>query len=390
MIVGICAPIAVTPLTPWLDVTAGTRLPEGMGGTPVVALVRGLLERGHRVVIFTLDRSVSDEVVLAGERLKICIGPYRHAHRARDLFRTEREYLVSAIRRERPELVHAHWTYEFALAALDSGRPTVVTAHDAPLQVLRHIGDAYRAARLLMAWKVARRAEHLTAVSDYIGGHFRKVLRYSHLISVVPNAVPDELFELGASRGRSREANGVAIATVLNGWGQLKNASVALKAFGELRRRMPQARLLMFGVDYGRGETAQRWARARGLAEGVEFAGEVAYEQLHRRLACEADILLHPSREESFSMAVAEAMALRLAVIGGARAGAVPSLLEDGRVGELADVTSTKSVAAALLKLANNRALREELGDAAGQSARSRFRTAIVVDQYEAIYRTVC
>ena len=89
-------------------------------------------------------------------------------------------------------------------------------------------------------------------------------------------------------------------------------------------------------------------------------------------------------------MAVAEAMALRLAVIGGARAGAVPSLLEDGRVGELADVTSTKSVAAALLKLANNRALREELGDAAGQSARSRFRTAIVVDQYEAIYRTVC
>ena len=54
-----------------------------------------------------------------------------------------------------PDIVHAHWTYEFALGAIESRVPTVVTAHDAPLSILRLNPTPYRLARTVMAWQVA-------------------------------------------------------------------------------------------------------------------------------------------------------------------------------------------------------------------------------------------
>jgi hypothetical protein len=38
-----------------------------------------------------------------------------------------------ALQREQPDILSAHWTYEFAAAAIATGIPHVVTAHDAPL-----------------------------------------------------------------------------------------------------------------------------------------------------------------------------------------------------------------------------------------------------------------
>jgi hypothetical protein len=50
--------------------------------------------------------------------------------RAWDLFAQERAGLERAMREDPCDVVHAHWTYEFALAALASGQPTLVTARD--------------------------------------------------------------------------------------------------------------------------------------------------------------------------------------------------------------------------------------------------------------------
>jgi len=111
-------------------------LPKGLGGTPVNLLSCELLNRGHRLVIFTLDPAVQDEIVLEGINLRICIGPFRPRakHRALDFFAVERDYLLRAIKRERPDILHAQWTYEYALAAQASGLPHVITAHDATHQ----------------------------------------------------------------------------------------------------------------------------------------------------------------------------------------------------------------------------------------------------------------
>jgi hypothetical protein len=55
-----------------------------MGGTPVVDLARAALDRGWRVCLFSLDEEIREELIFKGPRLKICMGPFRPRHRARD------------------------------------------------------------------------------------------------------------------------------------------------------------------------------------------------------------------------------------------------------------------------------------------------------------------
>src|SRR3954464_4395902 len=136
--IGMLGPISVDAFRDHLDRASRDRsVAKGLGGTPVNLLSLQLLRRGWAVTIFTLDPGVEDELLLEGPGLRICVGPFRRI-RARDFFKIERRYLLRAIQRERPDILHAHWTYEYALAAQASGLPHLITAHDAPINVLRH------------------------------------------------------------------------------------------------------------------------------------------------------------------------------------------------------------------------------------------------------------
>lgn len=372
----LCGPAQVEPLRQWLTARS-PELPRGLGGTPVVDLARAALEAGRSVRIFTLDPAVSDEVVLNGPRLTIFVGPFRERHRARDLFRAERAYLSAAIARERPAVVHAHWTYEFALGAMESGVPTVVTAHDAPLRVLRLLPTPYRLMRAVMAFEVARQARFLTAVSHSLAEHFRRYFRcLASPIRVIPNGLLDEWFPDRC------DAGGRVFASVLNGWGRLKNTSVLLSAFARVRQALPSSELLLFGAGHGAGEAAERWAQPRGLHAGVHFVGEVDRADLRRQLAARASVFVHPSREESFGMAIAEAMALGLPVVAGR---ATAEMLEGGECGVMADVESPAALAEAMLQLAGDAALRTRLSRTAAESARRRFGMSSVLVAYTAV-----
>ena len=60
-------------------------------------------------------------------------------------------------------------------------------------------------------------------------------------------------------------------------------------------------------------------------------------------------ILLHPALEESFGMAIVEAMVLGLSVVAGRDSGAVRWVLDEGRAGFLTDVKDPNAIAESLL-----------------------------------------
>ncbi len=384
MELAIAGPIEIAPLLPYVG--KAPEAPRGLGGTPVTHLALELIRRGRRLIVFTLDPGVAHEVTLEGPRLKICIGPYRPRHRARDAFRAERDYLRDAIRRERPGLVHAHWTYEFALGALASGARTIVTAHDAPLQVACLDPSPYRLVRTAMAFAAVKRAGPLTAVSPHVADHLSRWLLRREAVSVIPNGLPRWIFDLGPAPGRRTSAPALTFATVLNGWGILKNGAAALRAFSSLRKQSSEIRLIMFGQDHGVGENAEKWAIERNLADGVEFAGAIPHQQMLQRLAAEVDVVVHPALEEAFSMAIAEAMALGLPLIAGRDAGAVPSTVGCEENGVLTDVRSPAELSRAMRALAEQPAMRTQIGRAARASALERFSIEAVADAYEREY----
>lgn len=394
MKIGIAGHIATDSIARFLDGdTAG--LPRGYYGAPLLGTLIGeLLERGHSIVAYTTstDIAASTRATASGERFKItyCAArprAFRYSNgrwgRAADAFKHERVALGQAMQDDAPDLVHAHWSYEFALAAIESGLPHLVTCHDAPQVVLRHAPNPYRLVRYFMARRVLSKAKHLTAVSPYLK---QKIECYAYApISVVPNPLPAHPGHLTEST-RQYDPTRPRIAMVLNGWGALKNPQPALRAFAALRREFPSAELSIMGCDYGPGGKAESWAQAQGLTAGVNFMGKQPYPVLLAKLA-ESDLLLHPSLEETFGMSIAEAMSLGVPIVGGQSSGAVPWVIGDG--GVVTDVTSVESIESALVGLLTNPATRRSHAQAARVRAEKSFTAAHVADAYEENYQQV-
>lgn len=395
MKIGIAGPISTDSVSRFLRGDL-SKLPKGYSGAPLFGtLIGALLERGHRISAFTtsagLPLSSENVVVAEGERFKIYYCPVRphafrpkggHLGRGADFFRLEREGLRRAMLEDKPDVIHAHWMYEFALAAIESGIPHVVTCHDAPQAVLRYMPNLYRFIRYLMARKVFLDARCLTAVSPYLR---EKVRHYSRMpITVVPNPLPDGIYKVLESDTRAVfDPERPRIAMILNGWGRLKNPKPALTAFALLRIRMPDAQLHLFGIDYGPGEKAQQWVDMRGLSDGITFHGFMTHEKLLNMLDG-YDLLLHPSLLESCPMSVAEAMALSLPIVGGKCSGGVPWVIGEG--GIVTDVTSPQALAVAMEQLLSDVELYKHYSYKAARRANDFFRATTVAEQYEKIY----
>jgi len=353
--IGIAGPIACEELRDLLDDPRQT-LPAGYGGAPLMSvLIRELLTRGLRISAFTTssDLPAQDVFRATGSGFELVVVPARRRAwrpnglrlgRIIDGFAIERRMLAEAMQRSGPDLVHAHWTYEFALGALASGLPTLVTCHDASWEVFRHTRSPYRLIRHLMAREVFRRATHLTTVSPYM----RSLVQPHAKGEVAVVANPIAAYVVEASRSRTLPTTR-RIAMVCNGWDRRKNPETGIRAFSIFRRSRPDAELHLFGTAFESGHAGENWAKANGLLEGVRFHGVVPHRELIEQLQS-MDLLLHPALEESFGVIIAEAMALGLPVVAGSGSGAVPWVagLKEGAASSslLCDVSSGDAVAA--------------------------------------------
>lgn len=387
MKIAFASPFAPRELWRWLDLDERDigRLPRGMWPPPLAATPLDLLERGHEVTVYTFDPTVDRELRFAGRRCRLVVLPYRDRHRARDLFRTERGLLSAALGRDRPDVVHAHWTYEYALGALDAGLPHVVTAHDAPWRIWRYHFTPYRAVLLAMAALVARRARLMTAVSPSVARHFERRLGFRGPVHVIPNGL--RLPVPTSATALDPDPDPFVFVAAPNGWGGWKNVETLLLAFREVRAAHPHARLDLIGAGAEPGGPAESWARARRAAEHVRFLGPMPNAALLDHVTERAHALVHPSLEESFSFTLAEAMIRGVPVIGGRFSGGVPFTLGDGRAGRLADVRSAPDLADAMREFVERPTRRLELARAGLDFAREHFDSRRVTDRYETLYR---
>ncbi|MCZ7562814.1 MAG: glycosyltransferase [Burkholderiales bacterium] len=92
--------------------------------------------------------------------------------------------------------------------------------------------------------------------------------------------------------------------------------------------------------------------------------------------------LLHPSRGEACSMAIAEAMSLGLPVIAGRRTDGVGWQLDQGRAGVLVDVNDARDIARGIEAATADFAIWLEMSAAARRRARELFSIDRVVDEY--------
>lgn len=386
MNISIAAPIDIDGLEEFLyknDYDRGAGL--GLGGSQVVQICTKLLEKGFNLTVFTLDKSIEKEVIIEGENLRIYVGPYRKSGRERalDFFRLERKYLKNAIYRESPDLVHAHWTYEFALGALSTSIPVLTTIRDWAPRILWEIPSYYRFFRLLMSVWVFLYGKNFTSNSDYIR---RQVERWTlRNAPVVPNGLRDEYFFKG---GRNPNLESPNLISINNTFGRRKNVKTLLRAFQKIRLGHPKATLRLVGDSFRRGGKAYQWSEVRDLTEGVRFIGGISHEKVIQLLR-DSDLLIHPSLEESFGNTLVESMAQKTPVVAGKKSGAVPWVLGHGEAGILTDVRSARCIASSVSEILSSKGKWDCYSEKGYRRASATFRLSDIVDEYINMYSSI-
>jgi len=149
-----------------------------------------------------------------------------------------------------------------------------------------------------------------------------------------------------------------------------KGFDTVIRALPAVRARHPTARYAIAGVGAGRA-WLERLVADMGMGEAVRFLGFVPDDDLPA-LYNAADLFVLASRRhdllvEGFGIAVVEASASGLAVLGGREAG-VPDAIREGETGLLADPYDPAAVAEGMNRLLGDAELRRRMG-AAGRRA---------------------
>jgi glycosyltransferase involved in cell wall biosynthesis len=294
---------------------------------------------------------------------------------------------IRYLRDERIQIVHAHDMYSNVFAtvwARVAGTPVVIASrrwwHSLPNRKLR-LGNAaafrMAGAVLVNSPQVARSVLETTSLPP---GRVWTVTNFADDEAFVP--VPAE------ARLRQRRAWGIPDDAVVVGsvarLVPVKDHATLVDGFAKVRAELPNVHLVLVGDgECRRGLEAQ--VERLGLTGAVTFTGELRGGGNHHRAF---DISALTSLSEGFPNSLVEAMAAGVPVVATAVGGNVDAVAE-GETGFLVPPRSTDELALALRRLVESPTLRETLGSAARERARSAYRAAPTLLALQSMYDTL-
>jgi glycosyltransferase involved in cell wall biosynthesis len=293
--------------------------------------------------------------------------------------------MVEELKKEKPDIVHAHWSYEYAGAAIKTDFPYLVTVHDNAFQILGYFKNLYRFFRLLMSEKYLNKVKYASTVSPYMNKY---VSRRCKNLKIIPNPVNILLNENDIRSLVKLKMDAIKspkITMIFNGWDARKNGINAFLAFKMLLSKIPNATLHLFGAGSEMFGEAYKAANKIGVSN-IYFNGPTNHKSLIESLK-ESHLLLHPSLEESFGVVLIEAMANGVPSIGGKNSGAVPWVINDNRL--LVDVKNPTEIADKMYELLCDSKLYESLALSGYLNVVNRFSAERVVESYLNYYKEI-
>jgi N-acetyl-alpha-D-glucosaminyl L-malate synthase BshA len=366
-----------------------------MGGSGIVAteIGLGLAARGHEVHFVAYDvpaRLVGREGEARFHRVEwqdyplLNLSPYPLALATR---------LAAVSTQHHLDLLHVHYATPHATSAFLARQ---ILGHRSPRLVTSlHGTDITQVGRdpaLLPVTQLSLlTSDALVVPSEFLRqqAHVALSLPTEVAIDVIPNFVDADHFRPAPRRPEVRLhrlglAPDAPLLVHVSNFRPLKRVDDAVRVLAAVRRRLPAAALACVG-DGPERPRAEALARELGVADAVRFLG-VQVDVLE--VLQQADVFLLPSESEGFGLAALEALACAVPVVG-ARVGGLPEVVADGVTGLLAAAGDVEAMAAAVLRLLEDEALRRGMAAAARASVEAKWRRAPLLDRWEELYRRV-
>jgi len=194
-------------------------------------------------------------------------------------------------------------------------------------------------------------------------------------VEIVPLGVESAFFSPG-DRAQARRASGlprgIPLLACVGRIQPLKGFDVAIRALGLLEDRVPDAHLVIIGGPSGpEGEAEAQRLRTLVQAFGLKDRVHMLAPQPHELLSTfyrAADLVLVPSRSESFGLVALEAGACGTPVVASA-VGGLTTLVDDGVTGFLVETRDATAFAGAAAAILGDPMLAAAMGDAAARRA---------------------
>lgn len=163
-----------------------------------------------------------------------------------------------------------------------------------------------------------------------------------------------------------------------------KGIDTLLEAARLILERRDDVHFLIVGEGAYRAQY-MRLAEQRGIARHVTWTGLVQ-DPFQEGVYSAADVVCQVSRwQELFGYTIAEAMASNKPVVA-TRVGGIPEVVQDGVTGFVVPPEDPAQVAQGIVRLLENRALREEMGRAGRSAVESKFNLHRNVPQLLELY----
>jgi glycosyltransferase involved in cell wall biosynthesis len=286
------------------------------------------------------------------------------------------------LRAAAPSVVHAYLlraNFYGALAARMAAVPVVVTSK-------RGLHTPASLAERLAVITSNRLSDVITGNAPQVLDFTREVEREVKPMVMIPSGIDVEHFDpsrhddLRAELGLgARPTFGTAITLRPR-----KGYRMLFEAFATIRRRVPDAALLVAGVDRLEGEPAELAGRL-GIEESLVLLGRRGDMP---RVLRTMNVFVLPSESEGMSNAVLEAMAMELPVVATA-VGGNPVVIEEGSSGYLVEYPDAGALAERVTHLLGDAALRRRMGLAARERVVARYSAAAMVSQIEQLYESL-
>ena len=297
--------------------------------------------------------------------------------------------LANVIRREKFDIVHTHLRYASIIGAF--------MAKIAPIPFListrHHTDTSYRYQPRyiqILEYIATHNTDHHIAVSEKAKRVMvEKEQVHPKKITVIHNGIHLSKFDQSSFVKENSKLKqeffpeGVRVVGNVGSLDPVKGQSYLLRAAAKVVAKCPDVRFIIIGQGALRGEL-EALTRKLGLESYVVFTG-------HRydvpQLLKFFDVYVHPSIEESFGIAVIEAMAASKPVVA-SKVGGIPEIVVDGVTGILVPPEDSDSLADAILQCLSNPVLSEQMGYEGRKRVEAHFTIEQTVAKYQEVYRT--
>jgi len=336
---------------------------------------------GVRIYRFRYADADEDEnLAYRGEMHKLVLGSVTGIFRFKHFLDCFRKAAHDVIEKEGIDAIAGHWLVPSGMVIKPvnktRGLPTFMYSHGTDVRLAsKYAGVAYRYLK-----DFCLGLKRWTVVSNFLRDQMIAIdARLAGIIEVLPVPHDESMFYRDPAVDRDDD-----LVVSVTRFTQQKRVDYLIRAFDLVGRQRPQTKLHIYGGGPLRPDMEWLIAKLR-LGEKVKIFEPVPHEQL-RTVYNRASIVVLNSVREGFGLALSEAMLCGTAVVG-TESGGIVDIIESEKRGLLVKPDSVEELGAAILRLLEDRSLRDRLARAGHQFALANYASAASAARYAEIIK---